>query len=38
LPLFFKICNPTHSRYDTMEGASARPKAATYTKNNTNTE
>jgi hypothetical protein len=34
----FRFLNPIHSRYDSLDGGSARHKAATYTQNNTNTE
>jgi hypothetical protein len=34
----FQFRNPIHSRYDSLDGGSARRKAATYTQNNTNTE
>jgi hypothetical protein len=32
----FQFRNPIHSRYDSLDGGSARSKAATYTQNNTN--
>jgi hypothetical protein len=34
----FQFFNPIHSRKDSLDGGSARRKAATYTQNNTNTE
>jgi hypothetical protein len=34
----FQFLNPTNSRYDYLDGGSARRKVATYTQNNTNTE
>jgi hypothetical protein len=34
----FQCLNPINSRYDFLDGGSARHKAATYTQNNTNTE
>jgi hypothetical protein len=34
----FQFLNPIHSRYDSLDGGSARLKAATYTQNNKNTE
>jgi hypothetical protein len=34
----FQFPNPIHSRKDSLDGGSARRKAATYTQNNTNTE
>jgi hypothetical protein len=34
----FQIINPIHSLYVSLNGESARRKAATYTQNNTNTE
>jgi hypothetical protein len=33
----FQFLNPIHSRQDSLNGVSARRKAATYTQNNTNT-
>jgi hypothetical protein len=38
LAAFFQFLDPIHSRYDSLDGGSARRKAATYTQNNTNTE
>jgi hypothetical protein len=35
---FFQILDPIHRRQDSLDGGSARRKAATYTENNTNTE
>jgi hypothetical protein len=32
---FFQFSNPIHSRYDSLDGGSARPKAATYTQDST---
>jgi hypothetical protein len=37
LPVF-QFLNPVHSRYDSLDGGSARRKAGTYTQNYTNTE
>jgi hypothetical protein len=34
----FSFLNPIHSRQDSLDGGSARRKAATYTQINTNTE
>jgi hypothetical protein len=34
----FQFLNPIHSRQDSLDGGSARRKAATYIQNNTNTE
>jgi hypothetical protein len=34
----FQFLNPIHSRYDSLDGESARRKAPAYTQNNTNTE
>jgi hypothetical protein len=34
----FQFLNPKHSWLDSLDGGSARRKAATYTQNNTNTE
>jgi hypothetical protein len=34
--LLFRVLNPIHSRYNSLDGGSARRKAATYTQNNTN--
>jgi hypothetical protein len=34
----FQFHNPIHSRYDSLDAASARRKAATYTENNINTK
>jgi hypothetical protein len=36
--LLFQFLDLLHSRYDSLDGGSARLKAATYTQNNTNTE
>jgi hypothetical protein len=38
LDSFFQICNPLYSRYDSLDGGSARQKAGTYTQNCKNTE
>jgi hypothetical protein len=35
---FFDFFYLIHSRWDSLDGGSARRKAATYTQNNTNTE
>jgi hypothetical protein len=34
----FQFLNPIHSRYDSLDGGSARRKAAARTQNNINTE
>jgi hypothetical protein len=34
----FQFLNPIHRRWDSLDGGSARRKAAAYTQNNTNTE
>jgi hypothetical protein len=34
----FQFRNPIHSRQDSLDGESARRKAATYTQDGTNTE
>jgi hypothetical protein len=34
----FQFLNPIHSRYDSLEGGSARLKASIYKQNNTNAE
>jgi hypothetical protein len=34
----FQFLNPIQSRYDSLDGGSARPKASTYTQINTNIE
>jgi hypothetical protein len=34
----FQFLDPTHSRYDSLDGGAARRKAFTYTKNNKNRE
>jgi hypothetical protein len=34
----FQFHNPIHHSWDSLDGGSARRKAATYTQNNTNTE
>jgi hypothetical protein len=34
----FSVFNPIHSRYDSLDGGSARRKAATYIQNNINTK
>jgi hypothetical protein len=36
--LLFQFLDPMHSRYNSLERASARRKAAIYTQDNTNTE
>jgi hypothetical protein len=36
--LLFQFLNPISSRYDSLDGGSARRKVATYTQDNTNTE
>jgi hypothetical protein len=35
---FFQLLDHIHSRYDPLDGGSARRKASTYTHSNTNTE
>jgi hypothetical protein len=35
---FFQFLNPVHSRQYSLDGGSARRKAATYTQDSTNTE
>jgi hypothetical protein len=34
----FQVRNPLHSQYDSLDGGSARRKAATYTQDSINTE
>jgi hypothetical protein len=34
----FQFLHPVHSRYDSLDGESARRKVSTYTQNNTNIE